>query len=71
MLFFLRNFDGISTRVSVTEIANDSKSATWKCPHLMLVSSLHFHCVNSLNSLVRDLFNSGGLFAPAAGEMYR
>ena len=48
------------------KIANDSKSAAWKCPYL-IISNLHFHCLNSLNSLVRDLIFSGGLFAPSIG----
>ena len=48
------------------KIINDSKSAAWICPYL-IISNLHFHCFNSLNSLVRDLIFSGGLFAPSIG----
>ena len=52
-----------------TEIANDSKSATWKCPcrYLMLISNLHFHRLSSLNSLLCVLIFSGGLVAPTIG----
>ena len=48
------------------KIANDSKSAAWKCPYL-IISNLHFHCLNSLNNPVRDLIFSVGLFAPSIG----